>query len=245
MFQIPAPTRYDLNFTLFGTPVRVHPLFWMMGVIFGLATGDVTLILMWVIVVFVSILLHEFGYTLAMRVFGWDAYIVLYMFGGLAVPMSSRNGSRSLSRSWFEQVIISLAGPFAGFLFAAIVLGVVVASGGFIFMGELFGVIPFPSAYVPNVNPLVNSVIGMLLWINIFWGLVNLMPVFPLDGGQAARAIFVRLDPWNGVRKALWLSLFAGGTVAIAGLVLMNSYYIALLFGLLAMQSYQMLQMSR
>ena len=68
------------------------------------------------------------------------------------------------------------------------------------------------------------------------------MPVFPLDGGQIARALFVKADPWDGVRKSLWLSVIAGAILVVVSLLRFGSLYMALLFGLLALQSYQVLQ---
>ena len=82
----------------------------------------------------------------------------------------------------------------------------------------------------------------MLLWVNIFWGLINLVPVFPLDGGNVSRQLLLQADPMNGVRRSLWISVIAGALVAIAGLLLLRSIYMALLFGFLAFQSYQALQ---
>jgi hypothetical protein len=68
------------------------------------------------------------------------------------------------------------------------------------------------------------------------------MPVYPLDGGSIARNVFVQVDPIDGVRKATWLSVIAGGVIALIGLVFFRSIFIALLFALLAFQSYQSLQ---
>jgi len=77
--------------------------------------------------------------------------------------------------------------------------------------------------------------------VNIFWGVINLMPVYPLDGGNIARNLLVRADPYGGLRKSLRLSLIAGAVVAGIGLILMRSMYVTLLFGFLAFQSYQLL----
>jgi hypothetical protein len=63
-----------------------------------------------------------------------------------------------------------------------------------------------------------------------------------LDGGNVARNILVQLDPMNGVRKSLWVSVITGGLIALLALVLLRSIYMAFLFGLLAFQSYQSLQ---
>ncbi len=243
MFQVPPSTRYDLNFKVFGIPVRVHPLFWVIGLLLGYSSGNPLTTLIWVLVLFVSILIHELGHSLMMRNFGVDSFIVLYFGGGLAVPTSSyRSRWTSSTSESNQQILISLAGPFAGFLFAGLVLALAVALGGSISIQWLLGVIPIPSAFVPVGGQTLNIIIFMLLWINIFWGLVNLAPVFPLDGGQVARQIFVRSDPLNGIRRSLQLSVLAGATLAIIGLVAFSSLFMALLFGFMAFQSYQMLQ---
>jgi membrane-associated protease RseP (regulator of RpoE activity) len=80
-----------------------------------------------------------------------------------------------------------------------------------------------------------------MLWVNVFWGLINLLPVFPLDGGQVARNVLIQYDPFDGARKSLWLSVITGGLMALVGLVFFRSIYMAFLFGLLAFQSYQAL----
>jgi hypothetical protein len=49
-------------------------------------------------------------------------------------------------------------------------------------------------------------------------------------------------DPWDGPRKALWLSVIAGAAMAVCGYVFLGSIYLAFLFGILALQSYALLQ---
>ncbi len=78
-----------------------------------------------------------------------------------------------------------------------------------------------------------------LLWVNIFWGMINLMPVQPLDGGSVAREYITNADPMDGERKALWISVIVGGIMAVVGALLMQSVYVALLFILLAGQAYE------
>jgi Zn-dependent protease len=72
--------------------------------------------------------------------------------------------------------------------------------------------------------------------------LINLAPVYPLDGGSVTRNVLLQADPLDGVRKSLWISVIAGAAIALAGLVFFRSIFMALLFGLLAFQSYQSLQ---
>ena len=49
---------------------------------------------------------------------------------------------------------------------------------------------PLTAYYEPLQNATLNTAIWDMLWVNIYWGLVNLLPVYPLDGGQIARELF-------------------------------------------------------
>lgn len=246
MFMEPPPTRYDLTFELAGIPVRVHPLFWLIALFIGFSSRDPLRILIWIVVVFVSILIHELGHAIAMGFFGRSARIVLYSFGGLTIPEGrswryGTNGGHRASEAQ-EGITISAAGPIAGFLFAGIVMGLVAVAGGQAGVRFLLGIIPLPYAQLPfTSSPALSYLISSLLWVNVFWGLINLLPVFPLDGGSIARRIWVQLDPMEGVTKSLWLSVITGAVVALAALVLLQSLFMALLFGYLAFSSYQVL----
>ena len=244
LFQSPPPTRFDLNFSIAGIPIRVHPMFWLLAAFLGSGSGDFAQILIWVFIVFFSILIHELGHAFAFRRYGQDSYIVLHFMGGLTIPDSVRWGNDrvNVSLSPNQQIFISLAGPFAGFIFASLVIGGVIFLGGSIVVNFLLGFIPVPQlASLPFGNTALRIFIAMLLWVNVFWGLINLLPVFPLDGGQVARNVLIQYDPWDGARKSLWVSVITGGLVAIAAWVFLNSIYMAILFGMLAFQSYQAL----
>ena len=244
LFQPPPPTQYDLRFSIAGIPVRVHPLFWLIALLFG-ASGDLIQLPIWVFVVFVSILIHELGHALAMRRYGQPSRIILHFAGGLTVPEPVSWGSRwaSVALRPNQEIFISLAGPGAGFVLAALVVVVVIISGGSIITNWLFGVIPLPvAALMPIGGRVISLLVTMMLWVNVFWGLINLLPVYPLDGGNVSRYLLLRADPIDGVRKSLWVSVMVGGLVAIAGLLILRSIYMAFLFGLLAFQSYQSLQ---
>jgi stage IV sporulation protein FB len=244
LFQPPPPTRYDLNFRVAGTPVRVHPLFWLIMLFLGASTGDLVQILIWAAAVFLSILIHELGHALAMRRFGIPSYVVLYWGGGLTVPAPERSGygERRASPGPNEEIAISLAGPGTGFLFAALIIGAIALAGGTVTLTMLFGFIPIPMAVLPAAGRILNLFAASLLWVNLFWGVVNLMPVYPLDGGNVTRYLLLKADPWGGIRTSLWISVVAGGVVALFGFLVMRSTFIGLLFGLLAFQSFQALQ---
>ena len=244
-FFQPTPTsRYDLRFSIAGIPVRVHPLFWLIALLLG-ASGDLLQIVIWILGVFVSILIHELGHAFAFRWYGLRSQILLHFSGGLTIPEMSPWGSgyASVAIGPVQQILISLAGPGAGFLLAGLIIVGVQLLGGSVANNNLFGLLPLPtSATLPFGGFTMSIFLTMMLWVNVFWGLINLLPIYPLDGGQVARNILLMYDPIGGVRKSLWLSVIAGGLMALAGFVLFHSAYTALLFGLLAFQSYQALQ---
>src|SRR5262249_26557361 len=90
--------------------------------------------------------------------------------------------------------------------------------------------------------------------INLFWGLINLLPVWPLDGGQISRDFLGWLVPGNALRLSLGISFLVAALLAVNALLgrmqnpplpalhWMRGTYIAILFGLLALQSFQLLQ---
>lgn len=245
LFQVPPPTRYDLQFSVAGIPVRVHPLFWVISFLFGFSANNLLYTFLWMLVVFVSILIHELGHAFAFRRYGLRSSIILHFAGGLTVPESLSWGSTwaNIALRPGQEIFISLAGPFAGFLFAALVIGGVIVSGGSVGLNWLLGIIPLPSTAILPIGGIILSTLAtMLLFVNIFWGLINLVPVYPLDGGNVARNALLQYDPRGGVRTSLWISVIAGGIMAVIGLVAFGSVYMALLFGFLAFQSYQLLQ---
>jgi stage IV sporulation protein FB len=244
LFQQPPPTRYDLRFSIADIPVRVHPLFWLIALLFA-SSGDLLLIPIWIGVIFVAILVHELGHALAFRRYGQRSQIVLHFAGGLTIPepVNWGSGYANVGLTANQQIFISLAGPGAGFLLAALVLGIVFATGGSVGIIWLLGFIPLPLNVAMSFGGrIMTALVSALLWVTIFWGLINLVPVYPLDGGSVMRNIFVQADPVDGIRKSLWLSVIAGAVVALAGFFVFRSLFMALLFGFLAFQSYQSLQ---
>ncbi len=249
MFLIePTPTRYDLHFQVFGFPVRVHPLFWLGCLITGAAGADGAQIVMWTFVSFVSILVHELGHALMMRHFGISARVVLYLMGGLATEGRGSAfdvGYRPRQRTPNTQILISLAGPCAGFIFAAVIALIVVATGGkFEFVGEFpfFWRFDLSEPLHPNGdNWLLYGFVSSLFYVNILWGLVNLVPVYPLDGGQIAHQIFLTKDPWGGLLKSLWLSVFTCAAV-VAYAATQSNTFMLMMFLSLAASNYMAIQ---
>ncbi len=280
----PPPTRYDLRFRLAGFPVRIHPAFWLISALLGFDAEqfDAVELLLWVLVVFVSILVHELGHALAVRRFGWDSRIILYHLGGLATVDPPRDAflGNDEELSPKAKIMIAAAGPAAGFLLAGALIGVLLASPigfhvarhstlGLWFRHDLdHGHYPHAAAKLEEAanaagkelqvgdesladyarKRRLGTLIDALLYVNIFWGLMNLLPVIPLDGGQISRELFCLRHPRSGLEKALRVSMIVGIVVAVAGLLhfgLHGGLFFAVMFGLLAYINYRVLQQVR
>lgn len=244
MLGEPPRTAYDISFSIAGIPVRVHPFFWLVTILLGASVSSAAPeILTWVAVVFVSILIHEFGHAMAMRYYGWHPSVTLYGMGGLASYnpgfTASHSSYRRAGNTPLAQIVISAAGPIAGFLFA----GAVIAG---LYLSQHTAYLPIIGITVGNGPPIANAgvwlLVQFLLYVNIFWGLINLFPVYPLDGGHIAREILLVVNPNDGVRQSLILSVIAGGGLAIYAMVQWQSLFIGILFGYMAYSSYMMLQ---
>ncbi|MEO1496763.1 MAG: site-2 protease family protein [Planctomycetota bacterium] len=215
-FTDASPTPYDLRFKLLGVPVRIHPMFWVIALFLG-GSATPQQAVVWVAAVLISVVVHEMGHALVQRAFGGSPSVVLYGFGGLAMAPGTR-------QSTWRNVAVSLAGPLAGFTLAAVIYVGVRASGA------------------PR-SPIAADLLNDLLFINIAWSVLNLAPIWPLDGGQVARELLVRfLPPSKGVFVSLVVSLVAA---IVIGMWLFNetrSTWNAMLFGLLAYQNYEALR---
>lgn len=245
MLAEPQPTPADLHFELAGVPVRVSPWFWLGSALFGwqacqwLAEGDqramLQYLVIWIGVVFVSLLVHEFGHALAYRTFGQPAHVVLYHFGGLAIPDTwSRRHLRPLQR-----LLVAAAGPLAQ-LFVAVLVVAGLKLGGL--------VVPLPVRAIaerlglyegrPFESPFTFAVFAFLLEINVFWPLVNLVPVPPLDGGQILREGLTAAGVHDAARVSGMIGVVAGGLVAWWGFN-RGQEFLGIMFAMLAISCFQ------
>lgn len=188
---------------IFGIPLRIDPSFLFVVVV--LAAGrldEPALLVSWAVVVFVSVLLHELGHALAGRLFGLSPSIMLYGMGGLTYW----DAGRALTP--LRTIAVSLAGPLAGFALGAAVLGASVAA---------FGGLPGAE------DGFAGQVVADLLWVNIGWGALNLLPILPLDGGNVMREVLNVATRGRGDIAARVVSLVLSGVAA----------FLALRFGML------------
>ena len=118
--------------------------------------------LLWIPVLFFSVLIHELAHAAMIGIFGYGpSEIVLGGIGGATM-------NKRVAKPWHD-VIISLAGPLSSFALAYLV-------------GILYGRVPFL-----RTDPMMVAFLPLLYQMNIWWGIFNLLPISPLDGGLAVR----------------------------------------------------------
>ena len=86
-----------------------------------------------------------------------------------------------------------------------------------------------------EMNKPVLFMLDKLLWVNFWWSLMNLLPVFPLDGGQ----IYASIE--RSPKKVWTVGMVTGALVAVAALLFLQQLFITILFGYFAFQNYKRL----
>jgi Zn-dependent protease len=195
-----------LRFRLFGMPVIVRGSFLVIAALIGfLGVGDAAQTIAWIAIVFVSILIHELGHAVTARMFGSDVVIELNGLGGLtrwSVPDGALTpGRRSL---------IAASGSAVGLAF-----------GGLVWLAA--------SQFAPY-PPLTAFVLENLIYVNVFWGLLNWLPIRPLDGGHLLESLLEKVAPTRAEMIArVIFTLTAAGALALA--IRMRLIFIAVLAG--------------
>jgi Zn-dependent protease len=201
---MPSGGGNGLRFPLFGFPIRIHWTFLLIAVVIGGSGPDfsITRAAVWLIVVVVSVLVHELGHAFAARVVGAEPTIDLYALGGLTAFVPPRPLSRA------QSVGISLAGPFAGFL-----LGITVLSAAAAFGADRH------SPFVRADASVLEMVVGASIWVYLYWGAVNLLPILPLDGGTVVRSLL----PGDDARRDRLATILSVAGAALLVVVLVRS----------------------
>jgi len=163
---------------IFGVRIRIHPTFIWLLIIFYLIDGPQTVL--WLLVVFTFVVLHELSHSLVARAHGIPVRdITLLPIGGMARMGAMPEDPRT-------EFLISIAGPALNFAIAGAIYALAVASDLPLITAE---VIREGGAEFRVESP---SFLGMLLIVNLALGIFNLLPAFPMDGGRLLRACLAR-----------------------------------------------------
>ncbi len=167
--------RWSLTIGRFGgTAVKIHVTFLLLLAWIGFsawqqggpaAAGDS---LVFIILIFVCVVLHEFGHILVARRYGIQApEVTLLPIGGVA-------SLQALPEKPSQEFAIAIAGPAVNFVIALVLLAV---------LGQ------FNAADLQRLDDPRVSLIARLADANLFLAIFNLIPAFPMDGGRVLRAL--------------------------------------------------------
>ena len=222
MFGEPKTTAYDLKFSIQSIPIRVNPFFWLIALILGWS-ADVTPLelVIWIACAFISVLVHEYGHAIAARHFGAvNLRIFLHGMGGTMVSNSPFRGK--------QRIIELVCGPLAGF----------------ILMGAAFISLILAKNLIQQGIFLYS--ISQLVYINLMWGILNLIPVYPLDGGQILDEVIHQKKPWDSkiltYKLSIIISIVIGLAFGFFALLGWFDWFPMLVFLMLAAMNFQLLR---
>jgi Zn-dependent protease len=170
------------------------------------------------LLLFAIVLLHEFGHALACRSVGGEAErIILWPLGGAAiVKPPPRPGALLWSIA---------AGPLVNVIILAISIPLMVHYW-------------HDALRLASLSPLGKLIVVGLFWQNLILLVFNLLPIYPLDGGQIVRALlwFV-IGRASSLAVAAWIGLVVSGLGCVAALATSN-WWLALIAAFAAFQSW-------
>jgi Zn-dependent protease len=199
-------------------PISIYPAFWLLAGLIGfLNSHSFVGTLIWMAIILISVLFHEMGHALTALVFKQNPRIDLIALGGVTYHDANK-------LSFWKQFFIILNGPLFGLL--------------------LFG-IASALLYIPSLAASVfGPILALTRLVNLFWTLVNLLPVMPLDGGQLLRVVLERIFGLRGFKYTLIAGLLFSVGIALVSF-LFQQFFLGAFFGLLAFQSYDTFRRTR
>ncbi len=158
-----------------GTAIRIHVTFvlflaWIFGVsYFAGGPQEAWNGLAFLLLLFLCVLLHEFGHIFTARAFGVATPDVILL------PIGGVSRLERIPEQPGEEFLIAIAGPLVNVAIAALL---VVAGGAHLELNRLV-----------TLESTSTSMVDRLAAVNVFLAVFNLIPAFPMDGGRVLRAL--------------------------------------------------------
>jgi len=187
-----------------GTAVRIHVTFllflaWIFGVNL-IASGQEAAWsgLLFMVLLFLCVLLHEFGHIFTARAFGVNTPdVILLPIGGVA-------RLERIPEKPSEEFLIAIAGPLVNVAIA----GLLVLVGG----------ASLQFARLANLD-ISGGLVDQLAAVNLFLAVFNLIPAFPMDGGRVLRALLAsRLGYVHATEVAAMIGQWVAFVLGFLGL---------------------------
>jgi Zn-dependent protease len=194
-----------LRFHLGPFPVTLEASFLITAVLLSGLGGSLVEVALWVVVMFVSVLVHELGHALVGLWLGGKPEIVLQGLGGVTFPrLRARPGA-------LQQILLSIAGPAFGLLPGAAAWAVMASAP-------------------PEPGSLMAGVLADFMITSVLWAVLNLVPVLPLDGGQVMESVISGLRGKPSAVLASWISAAVSVGAALVAFLVFRQWFVALFF---------------
>lgn len=198
-------------------PIKIFPAYWIFTAILSLILAQANIIqtFVWMIIIFISVLFHEFGHALTAKIFGRKPRIELVGMGGVTY----HDGDKL---SFWKQFFITLNGPLFGLILAFIA--------------------HFLSLWTSS--PIAHTILAQIFVVNVYWTVINLFPILPLDGGQLLR---IGLEKFFDVKGLRYTFLVSGilSLLASLGLFAMQNILGGAIFFLFAFENFSNFRKAR
>lgn len=177
---------------ILGIPLQFHWSFVLVGIWLlydswqpgeGIIWANLGWLLLWVCLIFFTVLLHEIGHAIMARWLGIGTEkIVLYPIGGGAFL-------EQIPEDPGKEIKIAIAGPVVNLLLVGLAaLVFFLSSDNNLSLLLQFFLQPNSNIVVFDVS-LFEQLTVVFLVLNLLLGVFNLLPAFPLDGGRVLRAV--------------------------------------------------------
>lgn len=203
-------------FSVKGIDIKVHITFPLIlvwaAIYFGLLSGrgfeGAIFGIVVMLILFVIVVLHELGHSIAALRYGVQVkQIVLLPIGGVA--QLNRMPEKPI-----EEFVIAIAGPLVNFGLAIVLAVLAVVAGLEIGIGNM------PLTFSRLAGASLQSVFAYVFISNIFLGLFNLIPAFPMDGGRVFRSLLAtRIEYARATRIAVTVGQGIAWLMALWGLL--------------------------
>lgn len=213
-----------IRFSLFRIPIGIHWMFWLLAAFLGgglralenPSSRALSLVAIFMVAALVSIVAHELGHALTgLKLGARRVEIELHGMGGHARFFGSQFTDK-------QNIIVTAAGPGASIALAGVAYVLILVTG----LGS--GQHTLSEAYVAYF-------LSTMVIINVFWSIVNLMPVLPLDGGQILASALGR----DRLRLTCIISFVTVALLAVALWFWTRSVFNLVIMGFLASHTMQ------
>jgi Zn-dependent protease/CBS domain-containing protein len=161
-------------------------------------------------IIFGSVVLHELGHALVARGSGIPAKsIILLPIGGVTI-LDEAQATPDPVNAWKRDIRIAAAGPLVNLAIAGVTALILVT------------VIPgFKLIARPPMHS--SALLRSIVWANVYLGLFNLLPAYPMDGGRVLRALFSRqMDPVQATQRAVRIGNVFSILFMMVGMLITN-----------------------